>query len=313
MPINDLHILPKLRDSWSFLYIEHGVIDQDLKAIALHDENGKTPIPCASLTLLMLGPGTKITHAAIKILSETGCLVVWCGEQGVRFYAHGTGDSRNAARLIKQAQLVSQPELRLKVVIKMYQLRFHEKIDSKCSIQQIRGREGVRVRESYAKASSETGVEWTGRNYKSTDWNASDPINKALSAANACLYGLCQAAIISLGYSPGLGFIHTGKQLSFVYDVADTYKTETSIPIAFKAVKQSSPNLERIVRIAMRDVFKETRLLSRIADDIESMLDISDIEFQPSSEDFETAAALPGFLWDPQNGQVNGGLNYGDE
>lgn len=310
--MNDLHLLPKLRDSWSYLYLEHGTIDQDAKSIAFHDENGKVPIPCATLTLLMVGPGTKITHAAIKVLSDTGCLIVWCGEQGVRFYACGTGDSRDASRLLHQAKLVSDSQLRLKVVIKMYQLRFKEKIANGLTLQQIRGKEGVRVREAYQKASRETGVEWAGRTYKTQEWNASDPVNKALSAANACLYGLCHAAIVSLGYSPGLGFVHTGKLLSFIYDVADMYKTETSIPIAFQAASESTTNLERSIRQKMRDAFKDTKILNRIADDIELMLNIEDIDYIPSEIDFDECGSIPGGLWDV-SGSLQGGKNYGDD
>jgi len=310
--MNDLHLLPKLRDSWSYLYLEHGIIDQDASSIAFHDEGGKIPIPCASLTVLMVGPGTKITHAAVRVLADTGCMVIWCGEQGVRFYASGMGESRDSSRLIYQAKLVSDPILRTKVVIKMYQLRFNEKIESGLTLQQIRGKEGVRIRDAYQKASAESGVEWTGRTYKTKEWNASDPVNKALSAANACLYGLCHAAIVSLGYSPGLGFVHTGKSLSFVYDVADLYKTETSIPIAFKAASEGTTNLERTVRQKMREAFKEARLLNRIADDIESILNIDDIDYEVSESDFDVDGSMPGGLWDP-SGSIQGGKNYGDE
>jgi CRISP-associated protein Cas1 len=307
--VRDLRILPKLRDSWSHIYVEHAIVDQELKSIAFHDENGKTTIPIATLTLLMLGPGTKVTHSAIKTIAESGCLVVWCGEESVRFYAFGNGESRDASRLLKQAKLVSDPDLRLKTVIKMYQMRFREKISKDKTIQQIRGMEGVRVREAYAKASKESGIEWSGRNYKTTDWNSSDSINRALSCANACLYGLCHSAILSLGYSTGLGFIHTGKQLSFVYDVADFYKTETSIPVSFQEAKDGDENLERRIRIAMRDVFKEEKLLSKIAKDIEEMLSIEDVDYDYN---FDEDGSIPGGLWDPQKGTLNGGKNYGE-
>lgn len=96
MKIRDLHLLPKVRDSWSYLYVEHCRIDQEDKAIAIHDAGGKTPVPCAVLTLLMMGPGVTITHAAVRALAENGCLVMWCGEEAVRFYAVGMGETRSS-------------------------------------------------------------------------------------------------------------------------------------------------------------------------------------------------------------------------
>jgi CRISP-associated protein Cas1 len=309
--MRDLHELPKFRDGLSYLYVEHSKIDQDAKAIAIDDPDGKVPIPCAALALLMLGPGTSITHAAIKALAENGCLVIWCGEDASRFYAQGMGESRDASRLLRQASLCVDLELRLQVVTKMYRMRFSDPLPDNLTLQQIRGKEGIRVRETYARFSEETGVPWTGRSYDRGDWNNTDPINRTLSAAHACLYGICHAAIVSAGYSPGLGFIHTGKQLSFVYDIADLYKAEITIPAAFRTVAKGSGNLEREVRLACRDAFKETRLLARIVDDLESVLNVKGIGIQTNAGDLDGDAALPGGIWDP-DGQVAGGTNFGD-
>ena len=283
--MRDLHELPKLRDGLSYLYVEHCRIDQDDKAIAIDDPDGKTPIPCAALALLMLGPGTSITHAAVHSLADNGCLVAWCGEQGTRFYAQGMGESRDASRLLRQAWLCSDHALRLQVVFRMYRMRFDDLLPEGLTLQQIRGKEGIRVRETYAKASLETGVPWSGRSYKRDDWNNADPVNKALSAGNACLYGLCHAAIVSLGYSPGLGFIHTGKMLSFVYDVADLYKTEITIPAAFKVAAKGGSNVEREVRQACRDMFRQTRLLERVVDDIERLFELNGLDLPEGKTD----------------------------
>ena len=173
-PLKDLHLLPKVRDSWSYLYVEHAKIDQDQKAIAIHDANGKAPVPCASLTTLMLGPGTSITHAAIRSLADNGCLVIWSGEEGVRYYAQGMGETRSAQNLYRQAALWADPAKRLGVVYRMYRMRFAEPPSTSLSLQQLRGLEGVRVREAYARASRETGVEWKGRSYKRDSWEAAE-------------------------------------------------------------------------------------------------------------------------------------------
>jgi len=309
--MKDLRLLPKVRDSLSYLYVEHCKIDQEAKAIALHDVNGKVPVPCASLTLLMLGPGTNITHAAVRALADNGCLVLWTGEEGVRMYAQGMGETRSARNLLRQAYLCSDPARRLAVVMQMYRMRFEESLDPGLTLQQIRGREGIRVREAYAKASRDTGVAWGGRSYQRFDWHSADPVNRALSAANSCLYGVCHAAIVSAGYSPALGFIHTGKMLSFVYDIADLYKADITIPLAFRAAAEAADGLEGRVRRACRDAFHESRLLPRIVPDIDRALGIGAADGDDSS-DFDSDEALPSGLWDPDSGQVPGGVNQAD-
>lgn len=303
----DYHLLPKVRDSWSSLYAEHCRIDQEAKAIALHDASGTVPVPCASLTTLMLGPGTTISHAAIRTLAENGCLVVWTGEAGVRFYAQGMGETRSARNLLRQAWLCSDPGRRLGVVRRLYELRFPEPLAADLTPRQIRGKEGVRVREAYARASRDSGVPWHGRSYRRDAWNEADAVNRALSSANSALYGICHAAIVSAGYSPALGFIHTGKMLSFVYDVADLYKAELAIPLAFAAAVDGTSGLEGRVRRACRDTFHEGRLLERIVPDIDRALGSEGPE--DSAPDFDADAAAPWGLWDPEVGMVTGGVN----
>jgi len=294
----DLHILPKIRDGLSFVYLEHGKIERTQHAVEFFDANGgRTLVPTAALAVLMLGPGTSITHDAIKVLAENGSLVTWCGEQGVRFYAQGLGETRKAYHLLKQAKLASEPMKRIQVVLRMYRYRFGETLHPELSLEQIRGLEGVRVREAYAETSRQYGVEWNGRKYDRGNWGAADPINRALSVANACLNGLCHAAIVSGGYSPALGFIHTGKQLSFVYDIADLYKVEITLPLAFRLVAESKEHLETRVRHACRDAFRESRLLGRILPDIDAMLGITADELA-AGESADEDPARPEPLWD---------------
>jgi CRISPR-associated protein Cas1 len=271
-PMAPLTNLPRFRDAWSYLYLEKGKIDQDHQSIAFHTADGTIPIPVASLAVLMLGPGTSITHAAVRVLAESNCLVIWCGDESVRFYATGSGGSGHSQNLIQQAALASDPHTRLAVSKRMYAKRFSEPIDPNVTIEQLRGMEGYRVRQAYAQASQRHGITWTGRSYDPGQWSAADPANRALSAANACLYGLVQAAIVSAGYSPALGFIHVGKPLSFVYDIADLYKTELTIPLAFAQAAESTTDLERSVRIACLDLFYTSKLMQRIIPDIEEVL-----------------------------------------
>jgi CRISP-associated protein Cas1 len=287
----NLHDLPRLRDSLSYHYIEHAIVDRNQNAIEYIQECGRTMVPVASISLIMLGPGTSLSHAAMKVLMENGCSILWVGEDGIRCYGQGLGETRRAYHLLRQAELVCDQRAREGVVRRMYQMRFNEILVEGLNLNQIRGKEGVRIRQAYAHASEKFGVPWHGRRYDRTNWNAGDTINRTLSAANALLNGICHAAIVAGGYSPALGFIHTGRMLSFVYDIADLYKTELTIPAAFETVAESTEKTHSRVRSLCRERFREAKLLQRILPDIDRLLDVP--------EDVEASFAVdpPSALW----------------
>jgi len=270
-----LHELPRFRDRWSYLYLEMGRLDVDADGLAFHQGDAVVLVPIDQLSLVMLGPGSTITHAAVKALSRNNCLLAWTGQDGVRLYAASTGGTYSARRLIRQARLVSDENSRLRIAWLMYRFRFKESIPEEVTLQQIRGMEGIRVRRVYAQAAEKYGIVWKGRRYDQDNWSTGDPVNRALSAANACLYGVCHAALLSAGYSPALGFIHTGKMLSFVYDIADLYKTELTIPVAFSVAAQQPVELERAIRMECRKAFHEFKLMERILPDIAEVLGVS--------------------------------------
>ncbi len=301
----DLKELSKLRDSISYFYVEHANIDQCDSSIILHRGSEDIPVPVSSLTCLMLGPGISITHAAIKTAAENGCMIVWCGENGARFYASGQGETRNAKNTLVQARYCMDENLHMRVVRRMYEIRFPKMDCSKMTLQQIRGMEGIRVRSAYQMAAKLNGIIWNKRDYKQTDWDKSDGINRALSAANAVLYSVCQAAIYSLGYSSALGFVHTGKMLSFVYDIADLYKAETTIPAAFAAVKRNPKEPESHVRDFCRRYFHSINLMKRIAVDLAWLFE------EVENEQQEEKATVD--LWNAEEGTIQGGVNYAKE
>ncbi len=294
----NLFDLGRFDDRLSFLYVDRAIIKHTTNAIAIHEFDGVTDVPVSSLAVLMLGPGVKITHQAIKALADNNCLVLWAGEFGIRFYACGMGGSRHSRNLLKQARLALNERTRLQVVVRMYCARFTEEtIDPGLTLQQLRGKEGIRVRQAYAEASKASGVAWHGRDYKRKDWAAGDPVNRALSAANACLYGLVHAAILSAGYSPALGFIHSGKQLSFVYDIADLYKAELTIPLAFEIASRHPAHLEREVRYEARKRFHAAKVMQRVLPDIARVLDVQ----ADDTDEFADDPALPSALWEPRS------------
>lgn len=304
--MKNLRELPKFRDGLSYIYVEHGRIEQQDKAVAWWGPEGIVAIPAAALGVLLLGPGTTITHAAVKSLAACGCTVCWVGEEVMRFYAAGTGETRSSAALLRQAEAWADSTRHLEIVRRLYNMRFPQPLPADLTLEQIRGLEGVRVRDGYARASRKTGVTWHGRNYKRADWASSDPVNRALSAGASCLYGVCHAAIVSSGYSPALGFIHTGKQLSFVYDIADLYRMETVVPAAFEAAA-SGKGVERRVRTVLRERLRAESVLEQAVADLQRLFELDN-----SEDEFASDGAKPGGLWN-KSGEVSGGIAYGGD
>ena len=297
----DLQALPQVKDRMTFLYLEHCTLERQDGAITVTDENGVVHIPAAAISVLLLGPGTRVTHRAMELMGDTGVGAVWVGEHGVRYYAHGRPVTTRANLLIRQAELVSNTRKHLDVVRKMYQLRFPDENVAHLTMQQLRGREGSRVRNVYRAYAKETGVAWNGRVYNPDDFSSGDAVNQALSAGHACLYGLAHAVIVALGCAPGLGFIHVGHERSFVYDIADLYKSEITIPIAFQTAAEAPEDLPAIVRRRVRDAMVSARILERMVHDIRWLL-------SPAEESMEPEEAI--YLWDNQRGVVSNGINY---
>ena len=271
-------ILPPLKpipikDRISILFVEKGNLDVLDGAFVVVDKNGiRTHVPVGGLACLMLEPGSRVSHSAVTLASRVGCLLVWIGDGGVRLYASGQPGGARADRLLYQAKLALDDAARLKVVRKMYALRFKEDPPERRSIEQLRGIEGVRVRKMYELIARKYGVRWKNRNYDYTEWESGDIPNRCLSSATTCLYGICEAAILAAGYAPAVGFLHTGKPQSFVYDIADIFKFDTVVPLAFRVAARKPREPEREVRIACRDAFRQARVLHRIIPTIEEIL-----------------------------------------
>lgn len=268
-----------LKERSSIVFLQYGQVDVIDGAFVLVDQNGvRVQIPVGGLACLMLEPGIRITHAAVALAARVGCLLVWVGEGGVRLYAAGQPGGARADRLLFQAQAAFEEPARLRVVRAMFRVRFGEEPPARRSVDQLRGIEGVRVRETYKQLARTHGIRWEGRRYDPAKWDKADFANRALSAGTACLYGLCEAAILAAGYAPAIGFLHRGKPQSFVYDIADLFKFDTVVPVAFgvAAAHEREGNvggpIERIVRIRCRDAFRTSGLLERIIPTIGELL-----------------------------------------
>ena len=299
----DLQALPQIRDRMTFLYLERCQINRQDSAITVIDEEGIVLIPAAAISVLLLGPGTTVTHRAMELIGDAGVCIIWVGEHGVRYYASGRPLTHKAGLLMRQAALASNQKQHLEVVRKMYQLRFPGEDISHLTLPQLRGREGARVRSAYRRAAEEWGIDWNGRVYDPENFAEGDAVNQALSAGHACLYGLAHAVIVAMGCSAGLGFVHIGHENSFVYDIADLYKAETTIPIAFEIAAQQPDDLPAMTRRRVRDTFVQQHILERMVRDIKWLL--SDSEGNSSPEE-DTV-----LLWNNQREALRNGVSYG--
>ena len=296
LPLNPI----PLKDRVSMIFLQYGQIDVIDGAFVLIDKTGvRTHIPVGSVACIMLEPGTRVSHAAVRLAAVAGTLLVWVGEAGVRVYASGQPGGARSDKLLYQAKLALDEELRLKVVRKMFELRFGEAAPARRSVEQLRGIEGSRVRATYALLAKQYGVKWNGRRYDPKDWEKGDIVNQCISAATACLYGVTEAAVLAAGYAPAIGFVHTGKPLSFVYDIADIIKFDTVVPKAFEIARSTPAEPEREVRIACREIFRCHKTLAKLIPLIEDVLAAGGIEPPPPPVDAQPIAIpLPKTLGD---------------
>lgn len=296
--------LYQLEDRITSVYVERCHIDRDENAVVLVNRQKTVRVPAAMIAVMLIGPGTRITHAAITLLADSGTAMCWVGSHGVRMYASGLGASRGTKLLMRQAYMVTRTTDRLGVARRMYEMRFPDEATAGLTMQQLRGREGARVRKIYRQESERTGVSWTRREYKHGDPTVvGDDVNRLLSMANSVLYGICHAVITGIGASPALGFVHTGSAISFVLDIADLYKADYTIPLAFDLVA-SGLVTERDTRIGLRDRAVAGKLMPRIVHDIKGLLAPDDADLI----DRELVA-----LWDEAEGDVTGGINWGED
>jgi CRISPR-associated protein Cas1 len=283
-----------IRERASILFVEKGRLDVLDGAFVMVDEGGvRTHIPIGGLACLMLQPGTRTSHAAVALAARAGTLLIWVGEAGVRLYAAGQPGGARADRLLLQARLALDDEARLRVVRKMYALRFNEEAPTRRSVDQLRGIEGARVRETYRLLAQRHGVKWEGRQYDPAEWSSADVVNRCLSAATSALYGVTEAAVLAAGYAPAIGFLHSGKPQSFVYDIADILKFETVVPEAFRvaaAVQQGKsldghPVVDPVaeVRRRCRDTFRRADVLGRLIPLIEEVLSAGGLSLPEAS------------------------------
>lgn len=272
MPIFEkppIETLSMARDRWTPLYLEHGRLEVDDSSVKwISSQKLVCRIPVATVSALILGPGTTITHAAMKACADSNTPVLWMGEEGMRFYAAGLQPNHDNSMARLHATAWGDKKKKETIARDMFRFRFENVEVDSVTVQQLRGMEGKRVKIEYARLGLQYGVTWKGRDYNAQNWDLADGINKALSAANASLYALCAAVCHTMGFIPQLGFVHDAGTLPFIYDIADLYKHETSWPAAFQAISQDPRDDGSLARKLLKEKVEETKLFQRMPRDL---------------------------------------------
>ncbi|MGQ4514265.1 type I-E CRISPR-associated endonuclease Cas1e [Streptomyces sp. DW26H14] len=311
-------MLPHVADSLSFLYLDMVRVVQDDTGVCAQIQAGEDRtdlvyLPTAALSCLLLGPGVSITTPALTTLARHGTSVVCVGAGAVRAYAGILPDSLTTHWLEQQVTSWTNPTHRLNIAIRMYVMRFGETdLPDDLNLERLRGMEGQRMKTLYKILAQQHGIGRFRRNYHPDQWDTQDPVNLALSAANTCLYGVVHAALLALGVSPALGFVHAGTQHAFVYDIADLYKAEITLPLAFALHQSAKPEQE--ARRRFREDLRLLRLLPRIVRDVQSLLVPPNHETSGPTDEEEDHSERHDVemvhLWDPKAGVLPAGVNY---
>jgi CRISPR-associated protein Cas1 len=267
--------LPQVKDKYPFIYLERGRLEIDDSSVKWIDSEGNVVrLPIATIQTLLLGPGTSVTHEAVKVMAAANCGICWVGEDSLLFYAVGQSPTSDSRNLRQQVKIASDEKKALDVARRMYARRFPTAELADKSLQEMMGMEGYRVRDLYEAKSKEYQVGWKGRSFVPGKFEMGDITNQIMTSANAALYGILTSAIYSMGYTPHIGFIHSGSPLPFVYDMADLYKEYLSIDLAFFLTREMAGKYNKHkVASEFRKRVIEMDLLSQIGLDIKEILD----------------------------------------
>ncbi len=267
--------LPQVKDRYPFLYLERGRLEIDDSSVQWIDcDCNIVRLPIATINTVLLGPGTTITHEAVKVMAAANCSVCWVGEDSLLFYAVGQSPTADSRNMRTQMLLASDQKKSVEVARRMFARRFPlAKLAGK-SLKEMMGMEGYRVRQLYEQKAVEYNVGWKGRCFQPGKFEIGDITNQILTSTNAALYGILTSAIYSMGYSPHIGFIHSGSPLPFVYDLADLYKENLCIDLAFSLTLEMAGKYNKAkVSSEFRKRAIDMDLLSKIGLDIQDILE----------------------------------------
>ena len=266
----DKHLLTRTENRISYLYIDMARIEQTEYGVEVIQGERHIELPITTINVLILGPGVSITHKAICNIAAASCSICFTGMEMTPFYAYGEPATNSSKNLLIQIKCHESKALHLDIVHKMYEIRYPGCRLKTKTVEELRGIEGQKVKECYETLSKEYGVEWNGRSYNVDNFDAQDDVNKYITTLNHLLYAIVTAATTSLGFSPAIGFIHTGHVCSFVYDISDLYKEKWVFPLAFKLASKGAYDKMRMTT-AFRELVAEEKIMPVIVKDILSL------------------------------------------
>jgi CRISPR-associated protein Cas1 len=245
---------------------------------------GDYTIPYQGVSMILLGPGSTVSHDALRLLARHGTLLAAIGEGGVKFYtAPPMGQGRSEVAR-KHARLWADDTARLDVARRMYAFRFGRVLPHK-DITVLRGIEGGRMKKTYQILAEEHGVVWKGRRYNRQNPNGTDIPNQAINHAATFVEAAADVAVAAVGALPPLGFIHEDSSNAFTLDIADLYRAEITIPLAFKVARQAIDDpdllLERTLRREAAKQFRKQKLISKMIDRTKELLHVNDSSGDP--------------------------------
>lgn len=245
---------------------------------------GDYQLPHQSASIILLGPGSSVTHDALRILAAHGCALAAIGAGGVRFYTAPPLLPDSSALARRQVMLWAEPTERMAVARAMYALRFGEEVKAR-TIEMLRGMEGARLKRLYELTARQFGVPWQGRRYDRANPNATDIPNQAINHAASAVEAAAAIAVAATATIPQLGFVHEDSGQSFVLDVADLVRHHVTLPIAFGAarhvLKHRDDNLERVVRTKAAEMLGTKQVIATLIDHIKTLIGPPDLLSQP--------------------------------
>lgn len=236
---------------------------------------GDYQIPHQSISIILLGPGSSVTHDALRILAAHGCALAAIGAGGVRFYSAPPllPDTSSLAR--RQVMLWAESSTRVGVARAMFAIRFGEEVKAR-TLDMLRGMEGARLKRMYELTAQHYGVPWHGRRYDRNNPNATDIPNQAINHAASAVEAAAAIAVASTATIPQLGFVHEDSGQSFVLDIADLVRHDVMLPIAFGAAKQAMRNpaesIDRLVRTRAAETFNKEQVIANLIDHIKALI-----------------------------------------
>ena len=235
---------------------------------------GDYAIPLQGVSMILLGPGSTVSHDALRLLALARTALAAVGQDGVRLYTAPPLIPDRSGLARAQARCWTDEGQRLDVARRMYAWRLGKVLPHR-SLDVLRGIEGARMKESYRLIAQQIGVEWRGRRYDRARPNAGDLPNQALNHASSAVEGAAAIAVSATGTIPQLGFIHEDPGQSFVLDIADLYRASITIPCAFRAAKrvadQRLDNIERVTRRSVGNTLAREQIIPAMIERIKSL------------------------------------------